>query len=68
MNLGKGKEWQLHKKFCYDWVSCKAVSKCIKNDKASEAFERKLFSYKYCDTVSFVLNIISHAVHANEQF
>lgn len=69
MVLGKGKEWRLHENLCSDWVSCKAVSKCIKDDKALEALEKEkfFFSYRYCDTVSFLLNIISHAVHANEQ-
>lgn len=46
----------------------KLSQKCIKSDKALEALERKTtFLTGYCNTVSILLNIISHATHANEQ-
>lgn len=66
--LGKGKEWQLHKNLCYDWVSCKAVSKMHKKWQSFRSRRKKdTFSHRYCNTVSFLLNRISHATHANEQ-
>lgn len=46
----------------------KLSQKCIKSGKALEAFRKKdNFSHRYCNTVSFLLNRISHATHANEQ-
>lgn len=68
-DLGKGKEWRLHKNLCYDWVSCKAVSKCIKVTKLLQLLEGKTCFFLRVTAIQlvFLLNITSHAIHANEQ-